>query len=213
MKTLTALGLGLVLLAGVFVLLLYRSPSSEESLEKAPVLFEAPDFQLTDSSGNSFSNSRLEGSVWLADFIFTRCTGPCPLMTQRMLSIQEALKEKGLWSRVELVSITVDPGYDSPEVLRDYADTWGADTSGWHFLTGPEDYTIELIRDGFKITAQREGSGSMDVEEMPNIIHGTSFLLVDKAGNIRHVFSLGEPDLTEKVVSSASRLVDESYSH
>jgi protein SCO1/2 len=173
------------------------------------VLYDAPAFQFTDSTGAQVSRDSLKGKVWIVDFIFTRCGGPCPLMTQRMHKLQELLAEKGYSgpdSPVVLVSITVDPEYDTPQILADYAKLWGADTSNWHFLTGPPETVLQTIREGFKVTASGEGSGT----DMPNILHGTNFLLVDREGRIRRIGHLDEKDLEPSMAADAAKLLKAS---
>lgn len=175
-----------------------------------PELMETPDFTLIDLHGSQFGKVDLLGKVWLVDFIFTRCGGPCPLMTQLMKTVQDGLAEAGLAgpdAPVRLVSITVDPEYDTPEVLSEYAETWQADTSIWTFLTGSPEVVLSTVRDGFKITAEREGSGGMP--GMPNIVHGTSFLLVDQAGWVRRIVRLDEPDFERTVMRDVQLLLSE----
>lgn len=185
-------------------------PSAEHVHHHAPAatldhLLETPDFELVNSAGQTVRSSDLEGKVWLANFIFTRCTGPCPLMTQRMKGVQDALRDHG-WvtadSPVRLVSISVDPAYDTPEVLARFAETWKADTVNWDFLTGPPETVMDLIRNGFKITAQHEGSGT------DAIVHSTSFLLVDQQGSVRRIARLEDPDLVGTVLGDIHQLVD-----
>jgi len=177
--------------------------------EALPRLLEAPDFQLTNSEGQTVSKSGMLGKVWLVDFIFTRCTGPCPMMTQKAVTLQQTLGEQGLLSPqvpFYLVSISVDPGYDTPEVFKQYAATWAADTASWHFLTGPPDSTLALIRDGFKIVAQPEGSST----GTPMIMHSTNFLLVDRSGWVRRIAKLNDPDFTPSLVRDIRRLLAET---
>ena len=130
-------------------------------------------------------------------------------MTQRMLSLQKALKERGLQEpplSVRLLSISVDPGYDTPAVLKTYAQEWGADLEGWYFLTGPEESTLQLIKEGFYIAADREGSGADHEMSMPDIVHSTNFLLVDGEGWVRRIYHLDEPDLSEEIIEGIMSL-------
>jgi protein SCO1/2 len=179
------------------------STSPQPQLE---ALFEAPEFSLQHCTGETLSKKDLLGHIWLVDFIFTRCGGPCPLMTQRMKSLQEVFLEQELLappSSVRLVSISVDPAYDSPEVLREYASNWGADLDSWYFLTGPEKSTLRLIGEGFKIAAERENP---ETEEIPDIIHSTNFLLVDRKGWVRKIFHLEDPNFEDQVVAGINAL-------
>jgi len=197
-------------LIAVTIVLLVSIISCTSPDPSLDVLFETPDFTLQSSSGEDLSREDLLDHIWLVDFIFTRCGGPCPLMTQQMLHLQNKLIEEGLVSppySVRLVSITVDPAYDTPEILREYANNWKADLNSWYFLTGPPESTLSLIREGFKVTAEREGSGTehggMD---MPDIIHSTNFLLVDRQGRVRKIYRLDEPDFTDQVIGGIRTL-------
>ena len=193
------------------VLLFVLSNSCGDSQEiRFERLFETPDFTLQNCTGEEISKTDLLDRIWIVDFIFTRCGGPCPLMTQRMRSLQSSLIEEALVDppfSVRLVSVSVDPGYDTPEVLKEYASNWGAELESWYFLTGPPESTLHLIREGFNIAAEREGSGSehggMD---MPNIVHSTNFLLVDQRGWVRKIYHLDEPDLEDKVIAGIRAL-------
>jgi protein SCO1 len=106
-----------------------------------------PDFTLTDSTGARFdSATQLHGLVWIADFIFTNCTGPCPRMSSQMHQVQTALS--GV-DGVRLVSYTVDPDRDTPQVLADYAKRFQAEPGRWFFLTGSPASLNALSRGAF----------------------------------------------------------------
>ena len=197
--------LALLLLSTIFFYSVWTNRDAEKSL---PQLFPTPDFSLTNCNDTPISRDDLLGKVWLVDFIFTRCGGPCPLMTQRMLLLQQALKDQfpGEESRIRLVSVTVDPDYDTPAVLKEYAEVWGADLDNWHFLTGPPDETLKIIREGFKISANQEGSGS---EDMPSMVHSTNFLLVDGSGLVRAIYLMDEPGFTDTILTDVGRLLEE----
>jgi protein SCO1/2 len=206
-KLLIFLITGIILLAvGIIFFVTQIQDHQEIVAENLPEYFEAPEFELINCTEVQVTNADLKGTVWLVDFIFTRCTGPCPIMTQKMVNIQKALKENALWPEVKLVSISVDPEYDTPQILKEYADKWGADTEAWFFLTGPADSTLQLIREGFNITAQKESSEHMG-HGMPNILHNTSFLLIDQSGIVRKILALDEPDLPELVVEFSKKLI------
>ena len=118
---------------------------------------------------------KLKGKVWVADFIFTTCTMACPMMTGNMNIVHKKFKKN---DNVRLVSISVYPEYDTPEVLKNYASQYDADTEKWLFLTGKEDAVKDIIRDGFKIG---------DYEDI--IFHSEKFALVDKKGIIRAYYN------------------------
>ena len=153
--------------AAIFALVLILAGCSKPK-EPLPVLGEVGDFTLTRQDGRDFGSIDLEGKVWVADFIFTNCPGPCPRMTQLMKRLQDQAPG------VELVSFTVDPDRDTPEVLAAYASKHGAEQSRWHFLTGSREDLHNLSRHAFKL-------GSVNRE----LDHSTRFALVDSNGQIR----------------------------
>ena len=141
-----------------------------------PVLGAVPPFTLTERAGTPLGTRDLAGHVWVADFIFTRCPDFCPALTARMKGLQDVLAAPE--DAVRLVSITVDPEHDTPEVLRDYATRNGA-RPGWLFLTGPREHIASLLRDGFRVAYASDGP-----PESP-ITHSDRFVLVDRQLRIR----------------------------
>ena len=140
-----------------------------------PKLGSIPSFEFTDSDGNLISQEELSGKVWVADFIFTTCTMACPVMTGNMNLIHKAFKNN---DKVRIVSISVYPEYDTPEILKEYASRYNANTNRWHFLTGPEENVKLVIKNGFKMG---------DYEDI--IFHSEKFALVDQDGNIRGYYN------------------------
>ena len=146
------------------------------------VLAELPDFSLTERSGKKVTLADLRGRVWVTDFIFTSCAGPCPVMSRRMGRLQSELQRDRM-DQVLCVSITVDPEHDTPQVLREYADSKGADPKQWLFLTGEKKAVRSLIIDGFKLTAPKTP------EEEESLLHSTRLALVDRRGRVRGYYS------------------------
>ncbi len=143
------------------------------------ILAEVPDFSLIDSTGKTFTKDDFSGQPWVANFIFTRCSGPCQELSARMRSLQYALKEKA--SDVKLVSITIDPKYDTPARLGVFAKRYNADPGRWFFLTGDsQDEIHKLMRFGFMQTV-------MPASEDEPIQHSNYMVIVDKDGKIRSV--------------------------
>ncbi len=105
----------------------------------------APPFSLVDEAGNSVSMADLAGKNILLDFIFTRCTGPCPILTSTHVSVQRALSSR-VQEQTHFVSISLDPQNDLPEVLNTYARDRGADLDNWSFLTGPPEAIDAVVR-------------------------------------------------------------------
>jgi protein SCO1 len=152
----------------------WRSRSDQQEL---PTLFPAPAFSLTNQQDKSFGSKELARKVYVINFIFTRCAGPCPLMTKKMAMLQESVNEPG----VRYVSVSVDPNYDTPERLKAYGDRFKADHSRWAFLTGESKTVFEVIA-GFKLAA-------ISADEPTGILHDERMLLIDQQGNVRGIYS------------------------
>lgn len=135
---------------------------------------------MTTSDGHSFDSRSLAGKVWIVDFIYTNCPGPCPRMTSQMHRLEQRMKGD---SDVRLVSISVDPQHDTPRVLNDFAHHFGGPTSQWSFLTGSPQTVHLLAFDTFHVG---DVIGRMD--------HSTKFALVDKHGDIRGYYSSFDED-------------------
>ena len=146
-----------------------------QPVKELPEIGNVPQFEFTNSDGNIVTLDNLKGKVWVADFIFTTCTMACPMMTGNMNIVHKKFKKN---DNVRLVSISVYPEFDTPEVLKNYASQYDADTEKWLFLTGKEDAVKDIIRDGFKIG---------DYEDI--IFHSEKFALVDKKGIIRAYYN------------------------
>lgn len=162
---------------------------------------EAPQFTFTDQHGKTLSTEALKGKVWVANFIFTRCAGPCPLMTSRMAALNQSLSDKA--EGVELVTITVDPEFDTPEVLKKYSERVGG-SPRWHFLTGPKDKVEETISKGFLQALAKEPSG------MP--VHSTRFILVDRDGWMRGFQDGNDPEVVQKLLMDIGSVLREPVS-
>jgi protein SCO1/2 len=158
------------------------------------VLYPAPSFSLTDQEGRPFSSESLRGKAWVADFIFTNCPGACPMMGQKISSLQKAVPNEN----VRFVSFTVDPETDTPEVLKQYGQRFGADGARWHFLTGEK-------REMFRIAAEMKLS-ALPAEGTNPIVHSEKFLLVDKDGNVRGAYDSGDEEDIKRLVRDAAAL-------
>ena len=161
-----------------------------------PVLAQLPDFRLVESSGQELGLADLKGKVWIADFIFTRCPGPCPRMSSRMASLQRDLRsEEGL----RLVSISVDPEFDTQEVLTTYAAQYQAEAGRWFFLTGDKTAIHHLAKAGFLV------GGVDDVT-----LHTTRFVLIDRQGRVRGYYSSSDEEDLRKLGNDARALLRET---
>lgn len=179
------IGLAFVLaIVACLVVLMKQAPSKETASEALPVIGPVADFALTNQNDQPVTLADLKGRVWVADIIFTRCAGPCPIMTRKMKELQEALPDD---SRARLVTLTTDADYDTPEVLRKYAEKFGADTNRWMFLTGDKVDIARLAQESLKLSAVRKPAGtSTDPNDL--FVHSTIFVVVDKQGNLRGAF-------------------------
>ena len=161
-------------IVAVLLVITYLTKESNSNSE-LPVLGTIPEFYFTDSRDKKISRADLNGKVWVADFIFTTCTMACPVLTGNMNLVHKEFRNN---DNVRIVSISVYPEYDTPEVLKEYASQYDANTNRWHFLTGPEENVQNVIKNGFKMG---------DYEDI--IFHSEKFALVDQKGRLRGYYS------------------------
>jgi len=196
-------GLLLALLAlpfvAVAVTLVARDSFSFTRLAPLPMLGQAPEFSLIGTEGQPVRLADLRGRVWMASFIFTHCAGQCPKVTHDMAQLQTQLPAREDW---RLVSVTVDPEHDTPAVLAQYADMFGADRRHWLFLTGDKTAIRKMITDAFHLSVQ----DNPDSEDQP-ILHSTKIVLVDRDGLIRGYYDGTDPDSLKQLVADATRLL------
>ncbi len=152
----------------------------------------APSFQLTSETGQPFDSKSLAGHVWVADFVYTTCDGPCPMMSSEMRQIQNSTAAE--MADVKLVSFTVDPAHDTPAVLAAYAKHFKQDPDRWCFLTG-EVSKLNEVGLGFKLNSV---DGSLS--------HSTRFVLVDRRGHIRGFYITGEDAFMPRLMHDLRQL-------
>lgn len=157
-----------------------------------PVLGVTPPFELTAENGEKFPSAELAGKVWVADFFFTTCNGPCPRMSVQMKQLQEAVREL---DDVRLVSFTIDPATDTPAALAAYARRYKADPARWRFLTGAPEELRRLSYDTFHLA---EVGGSLE--------HSSRFALVDRKGRIRGYYDTVAKDAIPQIVADILKL-------
>jgi len=142
----------------------------------------APPVSLTDAAGRAFSLDSLRGKAVVVSFVYTTCNGTCPATTSALYRVQQALRGAGLWgTKVEFVSITLDPARDSPEALARYARVFGCDPAAWHFLTGTPEQ-VARVHSAWGMWARVGPSGVLD--------HPSRIFLVDPDGRQREIYSL-----------------------
>ncbi len=148
-------------------------------------MYPAPGFALIDQDGEPFGSEQLLGSPYVVAFIFTRCRAVCPIMTMQMAMLQDQLDGQAALDDVKLVSVSVDPDYDTPEVLTAFAERYHADPARWRFLTGPDRSAVwPMVEEGFKLPLEDTPENTA----MP-ISHSSKLVLVDGAGMIRGYYS------------------------
>jgi protein SCO1/2 len=174
------------------VLLLALLLSSCSRHAALPILGSVPAFQLTAQSGQPFDSQSLAGHVWVADFIYTTCPGPCPVMSSQMNRLQASTAET---PDVKLVSFTVDPEHDTPLMLTGYGKHFKAEPARWFFLTGDRALLNDLGLHAFHLNSV-DGS----------LAHSTRFTLVDRQGRIRGYYSSEEDGFMPKLLGDLREL-------
>ena len=158
-----------------------------------------PNFELVNQDGQRFGSVQLAGKIWIADFIYTSCPGPCSMISMRMSELQKPLEK----TDVHLVSFSVDPEKDTPEVLRGYAEKLHAEPKRWDFLTGRKSAIYNLSHNDFKL-AVSDGSAEAGIP-----VHSTRMVLVDRHGVIRGYYEATDADAVTKLLADTSHLLRE----
>ncbi len=161
---------------------------------------EIGDFAFTNSLGQTIGKKDLLGKPWIANFIFTSCSGPCPKLSTEMARLQQELTGADL----RFVSFSVDPERDTPEVLASYAKRFQADTKRWHFLTGSKEGMHRFIHEGFRL-AVAEAPADERLLGM-EISHSARFVLIDAEGKIQGYFDGTDPVAVETLRKKAKKL-------
>jgi protein SCO1 len=202
-------GLALLVLTVVLVWLSIALSSPVGQTPRLNVYGRIADFALTNQNGTPVSLADLNGRVWVADIIFTRCPGPCLKMSRQLKEIQEALPPE---SPVRLVSLTTDPDFDTPSVLKKYSERFDADTNRWLFLTGTRAGIRELASgtNGLMLSAV-ETRPEERVSPDDLFVHSTIFVVVDRQARLRGVFETGGEGVDwrqekEKILAAARQL-------
>jgi protein SCO1 len=167
--------LGLVLAVLTWPALAEAQEASREDEPPLPTIGAAPDFALTSQDGTEVTLGSLRGKVVAVAFIYTWCPDICPMLTDKMARVQDALG-RDFGTEVAFVSITFDPERDTPEVLKDYAAAFDADLAGWSFLTGEPDAVREVAR-RYGVAVAPGPDGQID--------HSLLTTLVDRDGVMR----------------------------
>jgi len=150
-----------------------------------------PDFTFVAQDSSERGRKEMEGKITIVDFMFTSCPSICPIMSNEMERVQDAFRSQ---EAVQIYSISIDPGYDTPSVLAEYAEKHGASPNKWFFLNGSKEVTYDLVRCGFALPIV-DGQGRPD-----DFVHSDKFILVDGKGRIRGYYSGTEREGVDKLI-------------
>lgn len=184
----------IIIISGLLVgynYMVFRNAQLTKANQMPPVK-EVPGFALKDQSDATVTRADFVGQPWVANFIFTRCPGPCGLLSQQMQKLQETLPEE-----IKLVSFTVDPEFDTPPVLSEYAEGHGAEPGRWYFLTGDQALMKQLIVKGFQVAVGKNDEAIAETEGL--FIHSTHLVLVDSKGMIRRYYEGTNPEAVKQL--------------
>jgi protein SCO1 len=170
---------------------IYRSLKRELPPD-LPALYQIPQFELINEFGKPFGSKDLSGKIYLANFIFTSCPSACPAMMKKTQIIQKRLR--GLGTKVAILSFSVDPQTDTPEVLNKFARNYKANPYVWSFLTGPYDKMKDILVNGFKVTVGEKDPSMMD------IAHSERIILVDDLGTVRGLYSFDKLSVDQMMI-------------
>jgi protein SCO1/2 len=161
-----------------------------------------PEFSLTERSGRTTTLADLRGSIWIADFIYTTCQDTCPLQTAEMAKLQQEWKDT---AGLKLVSFSVDPEKDTPQVLSRYADRYGADSGRWLFLTGTREDMGRIVQEGFRLSAV---SVANEDSTESVILHSPRFVLIDKQARIRGYYDSRDQQALQRLKNDVATLIN-----
>lgn len=182
----------------LFIMIIMAACGKEETIPDK-LGWEVQDFEATDQSGEAVSLSSLKGKVWLADFAFTSCTTVCPPMTANMAKLQGKLAEADV--PIQIISFSVDPKRDTPEIREKFITERGGNLTNWSFLGGYSfDYVKKISESSFKSAAAKPLKGT------DQFTHGTSFYLVNQEGTIVKKYNGYQNVPYDKIVEHAKIL-------
>ncbi len=164
-----------------------------------------PPFTFTERTGQPFNSAALRGKVWLADFFFTACPGPCLEMNGRLQEIQLAL-EKDHAHLVEIVSFSIAPEMDTPAVLTKYAQRFHAEAGRWFFLTGDRDAIYHVAHDVFLLPVLKTDPATKEADQ-GEYIHTTKIAVVDQSGVVRGYYDSTDPECVQRVLVDVGNLL------
>ena len=162
-----------------------------------------PDFSLTDQTGQTYGSTDLHGKIWVSNFIFTRCTTVCPIFSDKMATLQKRTNKAA--NGLQLVSFSVDPDFDTPEVLAEYSKRFSANPWYWHFLTGPTEQVRTVVTDGLKTFM----GDAAEVDAPDALMHGSHFVLIDPDLNIRGFYQVEDEETVKRLLLDIQLVINE----
>jgi len=164
---------------------------SKRSAKDIPVLGQLPEFSLIDQDERPFNRESMEGKLSVSAFVFTHCRSSCPRITAHMKGLQARLSDI---PSIQLVSVSVDPLNDTPEVIKAYMAKSELDERNWRFVTGEKAAIRDLVVDGFRVALDDGESNAAGTEE---IMHSNSFALVDQEAQVRGYYRASNDGIGE----------------
>ena len=196
-----------VLVTVMFIVVIAFTRSQSDQSPRLPVISEISEFSLTNQFGLRVGKESFSGYVMIVNVIFTRCPGQCHRLSQQMAELQRRIPPG---SPVRFVSLTADPAYDSPDVLKKYADRYGVDGARWLLLTGGKADLYRLAMDGMKFSVvENDPKRAATLEDL--FIHSASFALVDRSGRLRAMVQAEESNAIEEVIRLSRLLSERKY--
>lgn len=159
-----------------------------------------PDFAFVNQMGDTVTQQIVDGKIYVTDFFFTSCPTICPVMKKQMTKVYEKVKGN---PEVIILSHSIDPAHDTPEVLRQYAADLGVEGGQWQFLTGPKEKIYEIGQESYLVTAKE------DKEAEGGLLHSGAFVLLDKDRRIRGMYDGTTDEGAEKLMRDIDILLAE----
>ncbi len=172
---------------------------------KDTVFHQIPTYNLIDQTNQRFDGSKLKGKIYVADFFFSRCGTICPTLSKSMNRVQDIFIKN---ETINFVSHTVDPKFDSAEILSDYSKKFEAKPNKWYFLTGDKKTIYDLAIKGFFLPVSDASAYDKDVKIDDAFIHSEKLILVDKKGQIRGYYDGTEKKEVDRLVAEIRVLLD-----
>lgn len=181
-----------------------RGGWDQKPLEGLAKLGTVPEFALVERSGAPRGLDSLKGQIWVADFIYTSCTDTCPVQSAEMAKLQDEWTDR---NGFKLVSFSVDPERDTPQVLSRYAERFKANPKSWWFLTGGKEEISRLVQEGFHLSAVP--AADEHAKKHGVILHSSRFVLVDRAGIIRGYYESRDAAALKRLRKDLATLANE----